>query len=244
MSSDNDARQKSTSTYRMAKKALGYTRLSQQSDTSIARQKQHIREYGEEHEFDLVEIYDDGEFSSGFSVDDLDEYLRLRDAIRSDGELAAVIVNAKRRLPRDIDEVMRLIPAFRTNDVELHSYQDGQLDLSDPVKAAIEIVQAAAAHEEKRGEIERSVAAVEQRLESGYDHGRPRFGMQYDAEGKYQVPGEEFDTVLKILRRRSSGATYAEISEETGVSESTAKRVVDRRDWYVEREKMAETRSS
>lgn len=92
----------------------------------------------------------------------------------------------------------------------------------------------------KEEEIEKSRRAIERRKEQGYDHGRPKFGMQYDAQGKYQVPGEEFDTVMEILRMRSDGATYAEISDETDVPKATVCRVVDRREWYIEREKLSE----
>jgi len=45
---------------------IGYTRLSQDSDTSIERQKRHIREYTDQHEMSLERIYDDGERTSGW----------------------------------------------------------------------------------------------------------------------------------------------------------------------------------
>jgi hypothetical protein len=92
----------------------------------------------------------------------------------------------------------------------------------------------------KEEEIEKSQAALERRREQGYDHGRPRFGMEYDDAGEYQVPGDEFDTVLEILRLRRLGNSYPEIAEETEVPVSTARRVVERREWYVERTKLAE----
>lgn len=46
--------------------AIGYTRLSRDSDTSIDRQKRHIREYADKNGLLLDHIYDDGERSSGF----------------------------------------------------------------------------------------------------------------------------------------------------------------------------------
>ena len=54
---------------------------------------------------------------------------------------------------------------------------------------------------------EKSRRAIERRKQEGYDHGRPRFGMTYDA---------------------------------VSVPTSTVQNVIDRREWYVEREQRAE----
>lgn len=214
--------------------AIGYTRLSQQSDASIERQKRHIREYADEHGLELEQIYDDGEGSSGFDTAERTAYQKLREQITAGGP-DVVIVNDKRRLARDVDEVMRLIPAVRTNDIELHTFQDGEIDLSDPMKAAIEILQAAAAHKEKKEEIEKSIEAVEERINSGYDHGPPRFGMEYDDEGKYQRPGEDFHLVERVWELREEGKSYPVIEGITGVPSSTAHRVVQNKEWYQNR---------
>lgn len=48
--------------------AVGYTRLSQDSDTSIARQKKHIQEYATERGFELQQIFDEGEGASRFDT--------------------------------------------------------------------------------------------------------------------------------------------------------------------------------
>lgn len=219
--------------------AIGYTRLSQESDTSIERQQRHIREYCDEHGLTLERIYDDGEQSSGFD-DEREAYQEVRERVEA-SDVSAIVVNDKRRLARDVDEVMRLVPALRTVDVELHTYHDGRLDLSDPMRAAIEILMAAAAYEEKMEEIEKAKQAIEEKQDRGDDLGRPRFGMEYDdSSPPKQVPGEEFDTVLKILRMESKGMTYDQIEEATGVSKATAHHVVNRREWYVERSQLAE----
>jgi DNA invertase Pin-like site-specific DNA recombinase len=223
----------------LTSRAVGYTRLSQQSDTSIERQKRHIRAYCDEHDLDLLRIYDDGEQSSGFETESREEYQDLRRRI-ADGDVDAVVVNDKRRLARDVDEVMRLIPDLRTNDVELHTEQDGRLDLSDPMRAAIEILMAAAAHEEKMEEIEKAIQAIEEKQERGDDLGRPRFGMTYSEDARRQVPGEEFDTVVEVLRLEREDVPYEEISERTGVALGTVSNIVDRREWYVERKQLSE----
>lgn len=221
-------------------KALGYTRLSQRSDLSIQNQTDHIQEYCEKEGFELVEILSDGEDASGFAPADLEAYQTLLTRVRA-GEVDAVVVNAKRRLVRDENAVMRLIADIRASDTELHTYQSGQVDLSEPMSAAIEIMRAAASAEEKRKEIERSREVVRERMEDPeVDHGAPRFGMTYSEDGRRQVPGEEFDTVLEVIRLRDRGCSFPEIRDEVGVSLSTAWRVVQRREWYIERTKLEE----
>jgi len=220
-------------------RAYGYTRLSQQSDTSIENQREHIRAYAKDHDLDLVDVLSDGEQSSGFDVDDLDAFGELRERITA-GDVDAVVVNDKRRLVRDENEVMRLIADLRSNDVELHTHQSGEVSLDEPTQAAIEILRASSAAEEKRKEIDRAKEAIQEKQDAGHDLGRPRFGMTYNEDKTRQVPGDDFETVLDILRHDRMGRSVREIEDRTGVPKSTVGRVLDRREWYVEREQMAE----
>jgi len=214
--------------------AIGYTRLSQESDTSIDRQKRHIREYAEEHGFDLETIYDDGERSSGFD-ESREEYQEVRDRVQS-GEIAAVIVNDKRRLARDFDETMRLVLDLREHDVEAHTYQEGKLDLSDPVQAAVEVLQAASEHEAKKKEIERAREAVRERIENGHDHGRPPIGFRFDEAGERWVPDRQgrFEDVVEAIRMVEEGATYADVEEELDIAPSTMSGVMKRQERYLQ----------
>lgn len=106
----------------------------------------------------------------------------------ADGEIAAVIVNDKRRLTRDFDETVYLVLDLREQDVKAHTYEDGKLDLSNPGQAAVEVLQAASEHEAKKKEIERACEAVQERLDNGYDHGRPPIGFRFNDEGPEWVP--------------------------------------------------------
>jgi DNA invertase Pin-like site-specific DNA recombinase len=213
--------------------AVGYIRLSQESDTSIDRQRTNIETYADAHDLSLDQIYSDGQRASGFDGD-RPEYEAVVERVRA-GDVAAVIVNDKRRLTRDVDEAMRLIPDFREAGVELHTCQAGSLDLSDPIRAAIEIVSAAAAHEEKMQEIEKARAATAERVaDPDIDHGRPRFGMTYDDAGQRQVPGENFETVRRIFELRDDGATLADIAERLDMAIATVHRVAHARAWYRE----------
>lgn len=214
--------------------AIGYTRLSQESDTSIERQKRHIREYASEHGLNLETIYDDGERSSGFDESRV-EYQMVRDRVQS-GEIGTVIVNDKRRLARDFDETMRLVLDLREYDVAAHTHQEGELDLSDPVQAAVEVLQAASEHEAKKKEIERAREAVQERLDSGHDHGRPPIGFRFDDAGERWVPDYEgrFRDVVESIRLVESGATYSDVQEQTGIAPSTLSGVMERKERYLD----------
>jgi DNA invertase Pin-like site-specific DNA recombinase len=214
--------------------AIGYTRLSQESDTSIDRQKRHIRTYANEKGLTLENIYDDGERSSGFD-ESREEYQQVRNRVKS-GEIEAVIVNDKRRLARDFDETMRLVLDLREYDVEAHTFQEEKLDLSDPVQAAVEVLQAASEHEAKKKEIERARKAVRERIENGCDHGRPPIGLRFDDAGEQWIPDREgrFQDVVEAIQMVKEGATYRDVQEELDIAPSTMSSVMKRRERYLQ----------
>lgn len=212
----------------MTKVAIGYTRLSQDSDVSIPRQKRHIQTYAEEHGFELERIYDDGEYSSGFETESREQYQAVQALVEA-GEVDAVIVNSKRRLARDFDETMRLILDLRREDIELHTYEDGQVDLEDPMQVAIEVVQAASEHKAKRKEIERAIDAVEERQENGCYQGRPPFGLQFAEDGCHlEKDTEEWETLMYVWQLLERGRDYDTVVEETGVSKASVSRINER----------------
>lgn len=108
-----------------------------------------------------------------------------------------------------------------------------QRDLADPYSVAVEGIQAASDNAAKRAEIERTKAAVYDRLKAGYDQGRPLFGMQFDDNGRYWVPGKEFSTALEVIDLRDAGDSYRAIEDRTGVPYSTARRIAKRRERYL-----------
>lgn len=214
----------------MSKPAAGYTRLSQDG-ISIEQQKASIRDYCRNHDLDLTTIYDDGQHASGYSVDERPEYQALRECVRNQ-DVAAITLRDIGRLGRDFDERMLFIIDLRKAGIELHSVERGQRDLADPYSVAVEGIQAASDDAAKRAEIERAKHEIERRLEAGYDQGRPPFGMQFDDDGRYWVPGEEFSTALEVIDLRDAGDSYRAIESETGVPYSTARRIVESRERY------------
>ena len=210
----------------------GYVRLSQEGrDTSLDKQKESIRDYCTTNDLQLVTTLNDGKRTSGFDTD-REAYQTLLSKLDS-GDIEAVVVRDRARLARDFDERLRLLTLFRDCDIEWHVIEaGGQIEIGDVQTAAMEAVHAAMDHAKKMAEIERARDAVAERMDSDMDHGRPKFGMEYDDAGEYQVPGEDFEKVVDILRQRADGASYSEIAGATGVSRSTVHKVVNRRQWY------------
>lgn len=141
--------------------ALGYTRLSQESDRSIAGQKEDIWEYCADCDLELVGILNEGTGSSGFD-ESREKYDELRHHVR-EGEVSAVVVRDLSRLSRDQNDRIRLLLALDESDVELHSVDRGFIDTSD-YNLAIEAAMTASDNVGKRKEIERAQREVALKL--------------------------------------------------------------------------------
>lgn len=214
-------------------RAWGYVRLSQTGrEASLAEQKTSIREYARESGIHLETTRNDGDRTSGFD-NSRDQYQLIREKIREQG-IDAVIVRDRARLSRDFDERLALISEFRSRDVEWHVIEAGGLiDVDDIQIAGMECIHAMTDHFKKMIEIERARQATTQRLEKGYDHGRPPFGLTFDDAGEYWLPDEEFEAALDVIQLRENGSSSREIEEETGVNKDRARRVCDRRERYL-----------
>lgn len=215
--------------------ALEWIRKSKGSDDDIGLQEQRDRvntladELAEESE--AVDLGIQTGFSTlsrdsdaGQLLDEHPEVLAAVDRLR-EGTYDYLVAFDDRRICRDgYLEVIR--HAARSGGAEIVYVADVvEDDLTHDIKRRIE-------RDTKEEEIDKSIQAIEARKERGYDHGRPKFGMTYDEHGHYQVPGEEFDKVREIFRRRADGQSFATISEAIDVPASTARAVTDRREWY------------
>lgn len=223
-------------------KALAWIRKSKgdESDVGLEEQRETVLALADELA-DEVEALDLG-VHTGFSSmtrDDpaglLDQNERVQQRVEQleGGEYSHLVAYDDRRVCRD--EYFSVIQyAANKGDAEIVYVGDVNTDdLTFDLKRRIE-------RDTKEEEIQKSRRAVERRLESGYDHGRPRFGMTYDSDGRYQVPGENFETVLNIFRHDRNGKSRREIADLVDVPLGTVQNVLDRREWYVEREEMAE----
>jgi DNA invertase Pin-like site-specific DNA recombinase len=216
----------------MSKTAVGYIRLSQDGK-SLDRQRGDVEDYAAEHGFDLGEVYNEGKRASGFD-EDRPEYQALLDHVANGGVDAVVVPNLS-HLSRDRKERLRLILDLDAAGVELHSFEIGRaVDLDDDWELVQQSIRATTDDVAKRKEITRSKRATQERLDQGYDHGRPPFGLQFDDAGHYWVPGEQFDDALAVIRCRETGLSWREIAAEIGLNKDTARRIWDRRDHYLD----------
>lgn len=215
--------------------AVGYTRLSQDG-VSIPKQKEKIKSYCEQHDFNLTQIYDDGKQASGYETDERPEYRKLRERVR-ENEVDAVVVRDTGRIGRDFNERLRFILDCRENGIELHSDEFGQHDLTDPWSILQETAQAAGDDVQKRKEIKRSKEATKERIENGCYHGKPPIGLTFADDNCHLEKDErEWQTVCDIIEARENNVPVQEIANKHGVSVATVSRVANRGyRWYQEK---------
>jgi len=216
--------------------ALAWIRKSKGDDDAIGlqQQRQQVAARADELADDVTTL--DLGIQTGFStlsrtdgdmLDDHPEVQTTIDDLRA-GEYDHLVALDDRRICRDgYLEVIK--HACTAGDCTIEYVRDiATDDLTHDIKRRVD-------RDTKEAEIEKSRAAVRERQARGYDHGRPKFGMEYDADGHYQVPGEDFSRVVAILEARAEGATFETIAESVGVATSTAHKVVDREAWYRDR---------
>ena len=215
--------------------ADGYTRLSQDSDRSIPRQKENIKEWIETRtDAHLNKIYDDGRWSTGFSTEARDEWQRVLERIQN-GETDMVVADGKRRFARDFDDTMELIVACRRNNVQLVDTNEGPLDLDDPMNVAVELVQAASEHEAMQRYIEKSIKETNRRIEAGNYHGEPPAGLTFDDAKQYLVIDDEHrDAIQLVMELHDRGLSARRIAEHEDVlwSHPTVSKIKGRCDKY------------
>lgn len=212
----------------MTETALGYIRLSQ-NGRSLPRQQRDVEDYADSHGYELLDVYNEGRNSSGYT-DDRPEYQALLNRLQ-EGAVDAVIVPNLSRLSRDRKERLRLLLDLDETGVAVCACELGRaVDLDDDWELVQQAVTATTDDVAKRKEIKRSKRATKERLQNGYDHGRPPFGFTFDDDGQYWVPDDDFDTAREIVRLRDLGRSFSEIVEKTGVPRGTVQRTWERRD--------------
>lgn len=214
-------------------RAVGYSRLSQ-GGKSLEAQREAIEGYCREHGLDLVDVYNDGRYSSGYDAG-REEYQSMLERLQEDGDVEHVVVRDRSRLARDSKERLRLFLDLDERDVEVHIAETGEkVDLDDPYSLTRESAQADADDVEKRKEAERGKAEARRRQEQGLPNGRPPRGLRYSEDKTRLVPGENFGEVLDVIEARRDGLSWREIEEEIGVNYATARRIWERRKEYLD----------
>lgn len=214
--------------------AVGYVRLSEQGK-SIPAQRSLIREYCESRGFDLIEIYDDGQRSSGYS-EEREQYQAML-ARLEEGDVGHVVVRDRARLARDSKDRLRLLLDLDDMGVDVHVAETGEvIDLDEAYSLTRESAQADADDREKRKEAERGRREIERRQEQDLPVGAPPFGLEYSDAGDELLPSENYDVAINILERREAGESSRSIARDDGVpvSKDTVRRIEDRAELYRE----------
>lgn len=223
-------------------KAAGYTRLSQESDRSIERQKEHIREYAKEKDLELIRIFDEGERVSGFDKN-REKYDELIEAARN-GEIDAIIVNDRSRLGRDKWQRIQHFSELVQEGVEFHTYYDGFSDPDEEITLLEEAMHAQQDDKVKSEEIEKAKEEISNRIDAGYFHGKPPFGLEYAADKKHLEKNEKEWQVAQFIWNNREDYTLRELRDEIkdtfGTEDddmklhiTTIDRIDDReREWY------------
>lgn len=220
------------------KVGVGYTRVSQLSDTSIQKQMQLIKAYAERNNIKLKKIYNDGEQASGWD-ESRSAYQQMLDDAKA-GKFECLVVKKGDRLGRDKKERLRTFLNLSDWGVEFHTVRQGYVDTEEPTDFLGEVFRATTDDHTKRREVEEAKAEVKDRLEQGYHQGRPGLGLQFDDQGQYLVPDydDDFDDVTYILDNHED-KSMRELSNETGIPVSTVHRIVHRLDTYMEAKRRA-----
>lgn len=213
-------------------RVVGYVRLSQDSDRSIASQAEAIRAECERHkDWQLVAIFDDGPHSSGYR-EDRPAYQRMLTHVEADGA-DLVMVRDMTRFGRTMKARVYQILHLERLDVRVYSIDKGDVvDVDDPQDLLLENVDAFADDVRKRAEIDKAKAELARKRRAGHPLGRPPFGLAYSRDKSCLVPAAGFETALAVIKRRERGASFPTIARALELPQTTAYRIWTRRARY------------
>lgn len=216
-------------------RALVWIRKSDGAEDDIGLQMQ--RDQLPKAAADLADDYDvlDLGVQTGFSTlsrsDDgmLDDVAEVNDAVEElrAGAYDYLVAVDDRRICRD--KYLSVIEhACVQGDCEMvYTSEDVEEDdLAFDIQRRVE-------QKTKEEEIRKSKAAVEERVARGYWQGRAPYGLEFDENGEYLVPSENYEDVLRVFDLLEAGETYREIEEAVGVSRGAISRMKERgREFY------------
>lgn len=214
------------------KTAIGYTRISQPSDTSISSQKSDIEKYCENNNIELIKIFNEGEMS-GFKNDREQYNKAIKYAKEKDVDL--IIVRDISRFSRSFAEsIVRTIRLRDQHGIKLFDLET-KADISDPIQFKILLDKQFYGEWMKKLEIERGKKELEKRKKKNLPMGRPPYGFTYNETKDKLIPDvEKFENALKVIRLRDKDKSYTDIEEETEVNRSTAYKIMEKRELYEE----------
>lgn len=179
---------------------IGYARVSTESQ-NLAYQIDRLEKAG------CVEIF--YEKRSGKNTDDRPELHRLLAALQKGDTLFATVSD---RVARDPLDMLLILHAVRKAGATLHLLDEAFVDTSSEMDDLITYLNGWAARQHRLRILYNTAVGRERAKQRGVKFGRP-----------CKLGSRERE---KIAKRRASGASYSQIAEEFGVSESTIARAL------------------
>jgi DNA invertase Pin-like site-specific DNA recombinase len=217
--------------------ALAWIRKSKGSDDDLGLelQREQVTTQAEE----LADDYNtlDLGVQTGFSslsrddtglLDQRDDVQEAVDDIR-DGRYDLLVAYDDRRICRD-DYLSVIEYACVQGDCEMVFVSDDVEtdDLAYDIHRRVE-------QKTKEEEIDKAKAAIAERQSRGYWQGGEPFGLQFDDNGQYLVPDDDYDRVMKAFEMVDDHS-YREIEDELGISKATLSQIFQRgREFYAQR---------
>ena len=198
---------------------VAYCRVSTEEQAtdgfSIEGQADRLRQYADLHELGTVmTITDPGRSGKDLNRPGLIQLLEMV----TDGHVANVLVWRLDRLSRNLGDLVGLADRFGQADVSLHSFTE-KLDLSSATGRMFYNILGSFAQFYREQLSENVRLGMHQAARQGRWTNHPPTG--YDLHDGVLIANDEADTVRAIFQLRTDGFSHANISERTGVNQST-----------------------
>lgn len=198
---------------------VAYCRVSTEEQAeegfSVDGQANRLRSYAELHELGAVTVIEDPGWS-GKNMDrpGLQQLLAMVEA----GHVANVLIWRLDRLSRDLGDLILLADTFGQAGVALHSFTE-KLDLSSATGRMFYNILGSFAQFYREQLSENVRMGMHQAVKQGRWINRPPTG--YDLRDGVLVANDDAPKVCEVYRLRAEGHSQREVSERTGIKQST-----------------------
>ena len=222
----------------MTETAAIYARVST-ADQDVERQLEEARDYLTDAGVAAVEEYPEV-VSGATTADERAEYDRLREAIAADRFDMVAVVELSRLSRLGATEVLDFIEFCLDHDTGVVALDVGlEIRVDDPelqqvVYRMIASIMGSLAELEHKQKLKRVRSGIKAAQREGKWTGRPPRGFETTDEGYLRVAPSEFLHTREAIARVDHGDSVRGVAEDTGIPESTLRRLVDNnRDLYL-----------
>jgi site-specific DNA recombinase len=212
----------------MRKKAVGYVRVSKQSEkgVSLEAQAEKVRAMACVHDADVEIVADDGETGKHANRPGLQRVLEM---VRR-GEVELVIVAKLDRLTRSVKDLAETLELFQKRNVSLVSVAEA-LDTGSAGGRLVLNIMASVSQWERETIAERTATALRHKRSRLQAYNHTPYG--YARQGDELAPvAEEQATIDRMKQWRAGGWTLRRVADELNESGTPTKRGVGR--WHAQ----------